>query len=33
MTRYEAMKRGKGSGKTITATARKMAVIIRDMLA
>jgi hypothetical protein len=33
MKRYEAMKRGKGSGKTITATARKIAVVILDMLA
>jgi hypothetical protein len=32
MQRYEAMKRSKGSGKTITATAGKLAVIIRDML-
>jgi hypothetical protein len=32
MKRYEAMKLSKGSGKTITATARKLAVIIRDML-
>jgi hypothetical protein len=32
MERYEAMKRVKGSGKTITATARKMAVIIWNML-
>jgi hypothetical protein len=32
MQRYEAMKPGKGSGKTIMATARKTAVIIRDML-
>jgi hypothetical protein len=30
--RYEAMKGSKGSGKTITATARKLAVIIWDML-
>jgi hypothetical protein len=33
MKRYEAMKLSKGSGKTITATARKIAVIIREMLA
>jgi hypothetical protein len=32
MQRYEAMKRSKGSGKTITATARKLAVIIWNML-
>jgi hypothetical protein len=32
MKRYEVMKRVKGSGKTITATARKMAVIIWNML-
>jgi hypothetical protein len=32
MKRYEAMKLSKGSGKTITTTARTMAVIIRDML-
>jgi hypothetical protein len=32
MERYGAMKLSKGSGKTITATAGKMAVIIRDML-
>ena len=32
MQRYEAMKRSKGSGKSITATARKVAVIIWHML-
>jgi hypothetical protein len=32
MERYEAMKRSKGSGETITTTARKMTAIIRDML-
>jgi transposase len=32
MQRYEAMKRSKGTGKTITATARKLAVIIWHML-
>jgi hypothetical protein len=32
MKRYEAMKGSKGSGKTITATARKLAVIIWNML-
>ncbi|MDR0382870.1 MAG: hypothetical protein LBH50_02665 [Spirochaetaceae bacterium] len=32
MKRYEAMKLSKGSGKTITATARKIAVIIWKML-
>jgi transposase len=33
MKRYEAMKGSKGSGKAITATARKIAVIIWKMLA
>jgi transposase len=32
MQRYEAMKNSKGSGKTIIATARKLAVIIWNML-
>jgi hypothetical protein len=32
MKRYEAMKGSKGSGKTITAAARKLAVIIWNML-
>ena len=32
MQRYEAMKKNKGSGKSIIATARKMAVIIWHML-
>jgi hypothetical protein len=32
MQRYEAMKSGKGSGKSIIATARKMATIIWHML-
>jgi hypothetical protein len=32
MQRYEALKRRKGSGKTIIATARKLAVIIWHML-
>jgi transposase len=32
MERYEAMKKSKGSGKSITATARKVAVIIWHML-
>jgi transposase len=32
MERYELLKRSKGSGKTITATARKLAVIIWHML-
>jgi transposase len=32
MRRYEAMKKSKGTGKTITATARKLAVIIWHML-
>jgi transposase len=32
MERYEAMKKSKGSGKTITATARKIAVIVWHML-
>jgi transposase len=32
MLRFEAMKRGKGSGRTIIATARKMATIIWHML-
>jgi hypothetical protein len=32
MRRYEAMKKGKGSGKAIIATARKIAVIIWHML-
>jgi len=32
MQRYEAMKKSKGSGKTITATARKLATIIWHML-
>jgi len=32
MQRYEAMKKGKGSGKAIIATARKIAVIIWNML-
>ena len=32
MERYEAMKKGKGSGKAIVATARKMATVIWNML-
>jgi ribosome-interacting GTPase 1 len=32
MERYEAMKKSKGSGRTIIATARKVAVIIWHML-
>ena len=32
MERYEAMKKSKGSGRSITATARKVAVIIWHML-
>ena len=32
MTRYEMMKRSKGSGKSIIATARKVSCIIRTML-
>ena len=32
MQRYEAMKKSKGSGKSIIATARKVAVIIWHML-
>jgi len=32
MQRYEAMKKSKGSGKSIIATARKMATIIWNML-
>jgi transposase len=32
MERYEAMKKSKGSGKTITATARKIAVMVWHML-
>jgi hypothetical protein len=32
MQRYEAMKKGKGSGRAIIATARKIAVIIWNML-
>jgi len=32
MQRYEAMKKGKGSGKAIIATARKMATVIWHML-
>jgi transposase len=32
MQRYEAMKKSKGSGRSITATARKVAVIIWHML-
>jgi hypothetical protein len=32
MERYEAMKKNKGSGRTIIATARKAAVIIWHML-
>ena len=32
MERYEAMKKGKGSGKAIIATARKMATVIWNML-
>jgi hypothetical protein len=33
MQRYEAMKKGKGSGRAIIATARKIAVIVWNMLA
>jgi hypothetical protein len=32
MQRYEALKRHRGSGKSIIATARKLAIIIRHML-
>jgi hypothetical protein len=32
MQRYEAMKKSKGSGRAIIATARKMAVVIWNML-
>ena len=32
MQRYEAMKKGKGSGRAIIATARKIAVVIWNML-
>ena len=32
MQRYEAMKKSKGSGKAIIATARKMATVIWNML-
>ena len=32
MQRHEAIKKGKGSGKAIIATARKIAVIIWNML-